>query len=193
MPVPAQVRLQPGRVYRTEEFRRWGANPARLADRLVRERRLVRLAHGMFLVPQTTKFGVAPPAAAEVLRALLKGDEYATTGPERWNALGLGATTVSPLLWIYNRKRSGDFELGGLRLHLRRVAFPSRPSPEWLVVDLLENLSVAGVEASVVETRLAAALAQRRFDARALKEMAACYGAQRTRDLVERATRLAAA
>ena len=37
MTASAQPRLKRGRVYRTKEFARWGANPTRLAKRLVRE------------------------------------------------------------------------------------------------------------------------------------------------------------
>lgn len=186
MRTPSQVRLVPGRVYRTRELARWSANSTRLAASLVGSGRLTRLAPGLYLVPLTTRFGAAPPTADALLQALLKGDNYVITGPERWNALGLGATALSPARWVYNRKRSGDFELGGQRFHLRRVAFPNHPTAEWLVVDLLENLRFAGVDASVVEARLAAALAEGRFDLEALREMAARYGAQRTRDRLER-------
>jgi hypothetical protein len=190
---PSQVRLVPGRVYRTRDLARWGANPTRLAASLVGSGRLTRLAPGLYLAPLKTRFGAAPPTADALLQALLSGDSYVVTGPERWNALGLGATALSPARWVYNRKRTGDFELGGQRLHLRRVAFPNRPTAEWLVIDLLENLQFAGVDAAVVESRLAAALADGRFDLEALREMAERYGTQRTRDRLERvATRAAA-
>lgn len=184
-----KVNLIPGRVYRTEDLARWGANPTRLAARLVSEGRLQRLAFGLYFAPLSTKFGAAPPTVAELLRALLKGDEYVITGSERWNALGLGATAVSPVRLVYNRRRSGEFELAGHRLHLRRVAFPARPTPEWYVVDLLENLSVAGVEAERVERRLGSALTAGRLDRAGLRAAAAVYGTQRTRELVERVVR----
>jgi len=189
----ARARLVPGRVYRTRDLARWGANPTRLAERLVSDGRLTRLAHGLYLAPSQTRFGAAPPTADALLRALLSGDDYVFTGPESWNALGLGATAVSAVRWVYNRKRSGDFEFAGQRFHLRRVAFPSRPTAEWLVVDLFENLPFAGVEAAVVEDRLVHALAAGRFDPEALRDMARRYGAQRTRDRIERAAARAAA
>lgn len=187
MPKATHVRVRAGCVYRTEDFRRWSANPARLVKRLVREGKLVRLAHGLFVAPSPTKFGAAPPTADRVLRALLKGGKYVFTGPERWNALGLGATSVTPVQLVYNRKRTGDFELGGHRLRLRRVAFPAIPSAEWYVVDLLENLGPAGVDGGTVERRLAAALARGRFRRRLLVELAGRYGTQRTQDRVRRA------
>lgn len=188
-----KVNLIPGRVYRTEELARWGANPTRLAARLVSEGRLQRLAFGLYFAPITTKFGASPPTLYEVLRALLKADTYVVTGSERWNALGLGATAVSPILLVYNRRRSGEFELAGHRLLLRRVAFPARPTPEWYVVDLLENLSVAGVETERLEKRLGTALGAGRFNLDRLRAAATVYGTQRTRDLVERVARRASA
>jgi hypothetical protein len=180
------VQLVPGRVYRTEDLARWGANPTRLAQRLVGEGRLRRLAHGLFHAPLRTRFGDAPPTAEAVLRALLKGDDYVFTGPERWNALGLGTTAVLPSRLVYNRRRTGEFDLPGQRLQLRRVAFPKRPTPEWYVVDLLENLRLAGADAAGVEKRLRAALVRKRFDIGALRAAAGRYGTQRTRELVER-------
>jgi len=46
-----EPRLQPGRVYRTIELARWGKNRSRLVRRLVREKKLVRLAYGFYLCP----------------------------------------------------------------------------------------------------------------------------------------------
>lgn len=90
----AQPRLEPGRVYRTRELRSWSANAPRLAKRLVREEALVPLAHGLFDHPKRGRFGVVPPSDEEVMRAFLDGGSFLFTGPERWNALGLGTTAL---------------------------------------------------------------------------------------------------
>ncbi len=55
MPAPAQPRLEPGRVYRTCDLGTWGANPTRLARRLIREGRLRSLAQGFFYAPRTRR------------------------------------------------------------------------------------------------------------------------------------------
>src|SRR3990170_8802520 len=81
-------------------------------------------AHGLFVHPRRGRFGVVPPSDEELLRAFLCGAPFVLTGPDRWNALGLGTTAVFAAPLVYNTKRSGTFELGGRRFVLRRVAFP---------------------------------------------------------------------
>lgn len=169
----------------------FGANPTRLAARLVDQGRLKKLGQGLFFAPRKSRFGEVPPTSRELLRAFLE-DDYVVTGTEAWNALGLGTTAVSPVKLVYNRKRSGLFEFEGQRFQLRRVAFPINPSAEWFVVDLLENLQLANADALDVERHLASALRDRRFDVDRLREDARQYGTQRTRDLVERAAGAAA-
>lgn len=46
MPAATDVQLTPGQVFRTAALRRWGQNPTRLSQRLVREGRVQRLGHG---------------------------------------------------------------------------------------------------------------------------------------------------
>jgi hypothetical protein len=193
MPAPAQPQLEPGRVYRTRDLAAWGANAPRLAKRLVHEGALVQLAHGLFVHPKRGRFGAVPPADEELMRAFLDGAPFVFTGPERWNALGLGSTAVFAAPLVYNTKRSGTFELGGRRFVLRRVAFPEHPSPEWFVVDLLEHADQAGASRSDLAGALARALARETFDREKLCDMANRYGTEATRVLINSALRSAAA
>ena len=188
MPPPSKPHLTVGRVYRTEEFRRWGKNPSRLADRLVREGKLRRLSRGLFVLARRGRFGEVPPTDDDLLRAFLKGQPFLHTGPECWNTLGLGASAVFSRQLVYNTRRTGEFDLGGVRFLLRRVRFPRKPTPEWFVIDLLENHDMAGVSLAEVEDRLAEAVSSGRFDPGLLEKMAGEYGTRRTQAIVERAT-----
>ncbi len=183
---PLYLQLEPGRVYRTEDFARWSANAPRFAKRLVRAGQLVQLRHGLFAGPKQSRFGSVPPTDEELMRAFLRGGPFVFTGPERWNALGLGATAVFSAPLIYNTKRSGEVELGGRRFLLRRVAFPPDPTPEWFAVDLLENVERAGVSAETVASSLASAVARGEFDVQRLLAMANEYATERTRSLLAR-------
>lgn len=49
-------RLEPGRIYRTHELARWTTNLSRLTRRLVREKKLVRLAYGFYLCPDDRSY-----------------------------------------------------------------------------------------------------------------------------------------
>ncbi|MCP4590855.1 MAG: hypothetical protein GY842_08920 [bacterium] len=193
MPAPAQPQLEPGRVYRTRELAVWGANPARLASRMVREGRLQPLTQGLFYAPRDSRFGRVPPEDAEILRAFLGSDEFVVTGPPHWNALGLGATALFPVVLVYNTRRSGEFALGRRRYRLRRVRFPRQPNAEWYAIDLLEHREMAGTSQDRLATALAEALRHGRFDQPTLRRMAREYGTRRTQDLVECAIRAATA
>jgi len=185
MTAPAQPELVPGRVYRTKDLARWSANAPRLAQRLVRDGALVPLAQGLFFHPKRSRFGVVPPRDEELMRGFLDGAPFVFTGPDHWNALGLGSTAMHAVTTVYNTKRSGTFELGGRRFVLRRVAFPEQPNPEWYVVDLLEHAEQAGASRADLTRALARAVARRTFDGPRLREMGARYGSKATRALLD--------
>jgi hypothetical protein len=185
----AQPNLDPGRTYRTQELRRWSANPARLARRLVSEGRLQQAARGLFYAPVQSRFGQAPPNEAEILRGFLSDSGFVITGPPKWNALGLGATAVFASTLVYNQKRTGEFIFDGRRFLLRRVLFPADLSPEWFVIDLLQHHDMAGVSLTELAARLVATLRKGRWNRGQLREMATRYGTKATLALVERCLR----
>ena len=176
MTIAAQPELEPGRAYRTQDLLRWGANPTRLANRLVEEGRLRKAAHGLFYAPIRSSFGAAPADDEELLRAFLKGDPFVITGPPRWNALGLGSTAMFAKTLVYNRRRSGEFTLDERSFLLRRVGFPEDPSPEWFVVDLFQHHAMAGADLDELTARLTEGLKQGRWNAERLRQMADRYG-----------------
>ena len=180
----AHPALEPGRVYRTRDLAAWSANTPRLARRLVESGELVQLAHGLFVHPRQSRFGPVPPRDEEIMRAFLEGAPFVFTGPERWNALGLGTTAVFAYPLVYNTKRSGTFTFGSRRILLRRVAFPENPPVEWFVVDLLEHADEAAAAPDEIARALGHALASGRFDRDHLYELAKRYGSRATRALV---------
>lgn len=185
MSIAAQPRLEPGRAYRTRDLRRWSANPTRLARRLVDEGKLREAAHGLYYAPLPTKFGLAPAAGEELLRAYLRGEPFLLTGPPQWNALGLGSTAMFAVTLVYNTRRTGEVVLGGRRFLLRRVYFPENPCPEWFVIDLLQHHDMAGIALSELREGLVGTLRLGRWDREHLHEMAETYGTKATLGLVE--------
>jgi len=189
--LPIQPNLEPGKAYRTREFSRFCANPARLARRLVREGKLLPAAHGLFYTPTKSRFGQAPPSEEQILRGFLGNSPFVITGPLKWNALGLGSTTMFAATMVYNKKRTGEFIFDGRRFLLRRVYFPEHPTPEWYVIDLLKHHDMAGVSLVELEDRLVASLREGRWERTRLRAMAEQYGTRTTLELVERALRKA--
>ncbi|MBW2699443.1 MAG: hypothetical protein JRF33_01380 [Deltaproteobacteria bacterium] len=183
----AEPEFEPGRAYRTRRtrnLRRFSANPARLAKRLVREGRLIHAAHGIYYAPVESRFGQAPPSETELMRAFLDGSPFLITGPPKWNALGLGATAMFSSTLVYNQKRSGEFFFDGRRFLLRRVLYPENPSPEWFIIDLLQHHDMAGVSLTELQNGLVATLKQERWNRERLFDMAKHYGTKKTLALV---------
>ena len=181
---PSNPTFKPGQVLRTEDLRQWSANPSRLGKRLVQEGKLEFLKQGLYVAPRSSKFGKVPPDSQALLRSFLKYSPYLETGPKAWNALGLGSTSVFTGALVYNTKRSGRFTLAGKAFDLRRVRFPASPTPEWFVVDLMEHHDQAGISLETLESRLAAAMRNRRFDPEKLLAMAKEFGTHRTQRVV---------
>jgi len=182
----ARPTLEPGRAYRTRDLLRWGANPTRLARRLVREGKLREAAHGLFYAPIESRFGPAPAREEEILRAFFGASPFVITGPPRWNALGLGSTAMFAAALVYNTRRTGEFTFDGRRFLLRRVLFPESPPLEWFVVDLLQHHEMAGASLAETEERLVATLREGRWNRDRLRDMARAYGTKATLALVER-------
>ncbi|TNF24062.1 MAG: hypothetical protein EP329_25740 [Deltaproteobacteria bacterium] len=193
MSAAIEPNLAPGRAYRTRDLRRWGENPTRLARRLVHEGKLRMAAHGLYYAPTPSRFGPAPAADEELLRAFLDDAPFLVTGPPRWNALGLGSTAVFAATLVYNTKRTGEFTLDGRRFILRRVYFPDAPKPEWFVIDLLQHHEAAGAALSDLRAALVDTLRAGRWDRGRLLAMAEAYGTKETRALVEASLAEAAA
>ncbi len=187
----AQQELQPGRVYRTRELRKWSANPARLAKRLVCEGKLLKAAHGLFYVPVPSRFGLAPASEKEILRAFFGDSPFLISGPPKWNALGLGSTAMFAATLVYNTKRTGEFTFDGRRYLLRRVLFPENPTSEYFVIDLLQQHEMAGVSLTDLEHGLIATLKDGRWNRERLVAMAECYGTKSTQAFVNGALRAA--
>jgi hypothetical protein len=178
------MKLIPGRVYRTADFRRWVANPTRTVERLVAAGKLRKLRHGLYYRPQRSKWGAVPPEREEVLRAFLKDTPFVVTGSGVWNALGLGSTAVFATPLVYNDKLSCETTIDVFRFAFRRVRFPLTLNTEWFVIDLIQNRGMAGLDAETLGQTLRAALAEGRFDAARLLRMAVEYGTRETQAMV---------
>ena len=187
MPAAVRPRLLLGKVYRTRDLARFSKNPSRMAKRLVAEGELRPLAHGIFVRPQQTKFGQAPPSREELMRAYLKGRRFVFSGPEQWNALSLGSTAMFASQLVYNESRSGKVTLGGRQFVLRRVAFPQNPTAEYFAVDLLKNHRQAGVSVGRIGNELARSVAEGRLSAGELRRNANRYGTKASARVVEHA------
>ena len=187
MVAAAQPTFEPGRVYRTRELGQWSANAPRLAQRLVRDGQLVQLAHGLFAAPRRSRFGEVPPTDEALLRAFLDGEPFVFTGPERWNALGLGTTAV-----FATPARLQHQALGPLYLRWSAVPAASCGLPRDAVArvvrrgPLRERRAGCG-RAGGPAGRARGCTRAGKFDRDRLASMSTRYGSRRTQALVKAA------
>lgn len=133
--------LRRGRVYRRSDLSRWSRSVDRHLDELVSDGTLEKLSQGLYYYPELSSFGKTPPREEVVVRSFLKDDRFLLTSLNAYNALGVGTTQLYNRQTVYNHKRHGDFTLGNKTFSFRlKPHFPRKATPEFLLVDLVNNL-----------------------------------------------------
>ncbi len=148
-------KLVPGQVYRRSDFASVSSNVDRHLASLVAEGSLKKVSQGLYLAPKDTSFGEAPPDERSLLQSFLKDDRFVVYSPSQFNNLGVGTTQLYNRRVVFNRKRVGEFNLGGLNytFHRWREA-PKELSEEFLVVELLNRLDQLAEDRNQVLARL---------------------------------------
>ncbi len=133
--------LRAGRVYRREDLVRLSTAVDRHLRELVATGKLKKLAQGLYYAPKHSSFGPLPPADEQVVGGFLKDKDFLVFSPSAYNAVGLGTTQLYNRTVVYNHKRHGVFKLGNRQFDFRvKPRFPKKLTPEFLYVDLLNNL-----------------------------------------------------
>lgn len=133
--------LKPGQVYRRTDLVKWSRAVDRHLAMLVADGTLKKLSQGVYYYPRTSVFGQTPPGETELVRAFLKDDRFLLTSLNAYNSLGVGTTQLYNRQTVYNHKRHGVFKLGNRTFHFRvKPHFPEKLTPEFLLVDLVNNL-----------------------------------------------------
>jgi hypothetical protein len=176
--------LQPGRPYRRQDLARWSKAVDRNVKQLVEDGTLTKLRGGLYLYPKETVFGKAPAEDKKLVGAFLKDDRFLLASPNAYNALGVGTTQLYDKTVVYNHKRHGDFALGGRKFDFRvKSTFPKTLSPEFLLVDLVNNLDRLAESKEEVLVRVKERAAS--YDGRRLTRAARDYGSVRTKKFFE--------
>jgi hypothetical protein len=177
--------VRAGKVYRREDLLPYSKSVDRELQRLVAVGTLRKLAQGLYYKPKTNVFGEIPPDEKDLLAAFLRDKNFLSFNPSVYNSLRLGTTQLYNKTVVYNHKRHGQFRLGNRTYDFRvkhRFPKPVQVTPEFLLVDMLNNLAeLAEDESDVLDH------AQRRltgFDQKLLKKTLSDYGAVATQRLV---------
>lgn len=172
--------LQPGHVYRREDLTCRSNAVDRHLRALVATGKLNKLAQGLYHAPKQSVFGPLPPVDDQVVAGFLRDKDFLVFSPSAYNAVGLGTTQLYHHTVVYNRKRHGVFQLGNRQFDFRiKPRFPKRLTPEFLYVDLLNNLDDLAEDREAVLRRARQHLLS--LDAARLLRAANSFGSVATR------------
>ena len=133
--------LQVGRVYRRMDLAHLSKSVDRHINQLLSIGMLKKLARGLYYAPRHSRFGPLPPSDEQVVKEFLRDTDFLIVSPSSYNTVGLGTTQLYNITLVYNHKRHGVFKLGNRQFHFRvKPRFPKKLTPEFLYIDLLNNL-----------------------------------------------------
>jgi hypothetical protein len=175
--------IRRGEVYRREDLAPYsGAVDCELSQ-LVQEEVLVKLRNGLYHYPRLSVFGKLPPDEKKLVSKFLKDDNFLLTSPNLYNSLGVGTTQLYNKSTVYNHKRKGEIKLGNRIFNfVDKSAFPKKATIEFLLVDLLNNLSDIAEDSSKVLSRVKERASS--MDKTKLKKSVLAYGNPRTKSFM---------
>jgi hypothetical protein len=175
-----KTHLRPGQVYRREDLARWSNAVDRHLKQLLADGTLTKLAGGLYAYPKETVFGKAPAEDAKLVGTFLKDHRFLLASPNAYNSLGVGTTQLYDKTVVYNHKRHGLLSLGGRTFDFRvKPTFPRALSPEFLLVDLVNNVDRLAESKNDVLARVKERAAS--YDVSRLQRAARDYGNVRTK------------
>lgn len=175
--------LHAGRVYRREDLARLSTAVDRHLRELVATGKLKKLAQGLYHAPKQSSFGPLPPSDEQVVGGFLRDKDFLVFSPSAYNAVGLGTTQLYNRTLVYNHKRHGIFQLGNRQFDFRvKPRFPKTLTPEFLYVDLLNNVGELAEDRDAVLQQ--ARNKQSSFDSARLQRAVASFGNVATRKLL---------
>lgn len=172
--------LKRGDVYRRSDLTQWSNAVDRHVGSLVKDGTLQKLTAGLYYYPNESVFGNTPPDEETLVRSFLKDDYFLVTSPNDYNSLGVGTTQLYNKRVVYNHKRHGEFKLGGKTFtFVAKHRFPKKVTPEFLLVDLVNNLDNLAEDSEFVLKNVSVKV--KTMDLKKLKRTVKVYGSARAK------------
>lgn len=172
--------LKAGKVYRREDLTQWSKSVDRHLEALIQEGTLEKVFFGMYYYPEMSAVGAVPPSEDELVRSYLKDNRFLVLSPNLYNRLGVGTTQLYNTRTVYNNKRHGDVMFGNKKFSFQRKPhFPRKVTPEFLAVDLVNNLDKLAEDKQEVLQRLSTKLPS--LNLKNLKRAVTRYGGARAK------------
>lgn len=181
-----KLRLIPGQVYRRSDIAEWSRSVDRDLQGLVKDGTLVKVRQGLYQCPDHSRFGLLPASPDKLVKTFLKGDGFLLISPNDYNALGLGTTQLYNYQVVYNHKRRGLLELGGQIFEFqKKPRYPKKVTAEFLLVDLVNNLSRIAEDRQAILLKLRAKLPE--MDSKRLRSAIKLFAKVSTKKFFEKA------
>ena len=175
--------LKKGQVYRRIELAQWSKSVDRHLEALLADGTLQKLSQGLYYFPKDSAFGKTPPEEEVLVRSFLKDDRFLLTSPNAYNSLGVGTTQLYNKRTVYNHKRHGKFKLGNRTFDFQiKPHFPKKATEEFLLVDLVNNLSSLAEDQMEVLKNISSKV--RSMNPMKLERSVSIYGSVRAKKLL---------
>lgn len=177
--------MRAGNVYRRDMLLSFSKALDRDLDTLVEKGLLRKLAGGLYYKPAMSEFGALPPNDSDLVKSFLRDNKFLLYSWNQYNALGVGLTQLYNRVIVLNRKRHGVFKLGNKEFDFRRTnkGFPGKVTPEFLLVELINNLGQLAEDTSLVKKNIYNLLSS--LDKEKLLRLAKAYGKISTKKFFE--------
>jgi hypothetical protein len=150
-----KANIRKGQVFRRKQVAQWSTAIDRHLKQLCEEGYIQKLSGGLYYRPEQSEFGSVPPELKAMVRAFLNDSRFLIKTGSAYNSLGLGTTQLYNEVTVYNRKRHGRFELGGLSINFQvKPYFPQKLSTEFLLVDLVDTVDSLAEDGEAVLARV---------------------------------------
>ncbi len=176
------IHLKAGRVYRREVLNAFSKAVDRDLATLTDQGVLKKIAAGIYYKPAFSRFGILPPNDKDLVQCFLRDDVFLVFSWNQYNALGLGLTQLYNRLVVYNHKRHGIFKLGNKTFDFRRPVrgFPSEVTPEFLLVDLVNNLGELAEDEDFIKSQIVCSI--HKFNRQKVNQCVKEYGKVATKN-----------
>jgi len=176
-------KLRRGTVYRRSDLTQLSKSIDRHLAELLDDGTLQKVSRGLYYFPEQSNFGPVPPDERNLMRGFLKGERFLITSPNAYNSLGVGTTQLYNVKIVYNHKRHGEIKLGNRSfLFQLKHHFPKKITPEFLLVDLVNNIAKLAEDHSEILGKAFSKAQQ--LNANELKKAVADYGNTKTKKLL---------
>lgn len=170
--------LSPGKLYSWNVLKKYSNSPGRDLKRLVDYGLLRKVGPGLYLLPKKGRYGAVPPSEFQLVRELLKTDDFLMFSTNQYNTLGLGLTQLKNEVVVYNHKRHETVLLSGREFHFKRPnnLFPNKLTKEFLLLDLMNNLKYVGEPEAALKDKVVRAVLADKFNMELLLNLVNKYG-----------------